>query len=339
MVAQAQDLSSCNTLRLTCQAEQVVVLESLEQMAELGCQLVQTPDFLALGGGSNVILPSTISSLVVRVALKGIALFESTADHWLIDVAAGENWHGLVVTATARGWWGLENLGLIPGTVGAAPVQNIGAYGVELCQRIESVTAWHVATQKYVTLSRAECEFGYRDSIFKRARRGEWLIVSVRFALPKAWQPVLTYPDLAKLALASQTATARPVSAQAVLDAVCEIRRGKLPDPVVLANAGSFFKNPVVSAAQHAALQARFAQLVSYPQQGGGFKLAAGWLIEHCGFRGFRSGSVGVHAQQALVLVNYGGARADELLTLAHAITEAVQKNFDVLLEIEPVIV
>jgi UDP-N-acetylmuramate dehydrogenase len=234
--------------------------------------------------------------------------------------------------------------------VGAAPVQNIGAYGVELCQRIASVTAWHVATQKYVTLSRAECQFAYRDSIFKRARRGEWLIVSVRFALPKAWQPVLTYPDLAKhpqLALApravtpqaSHTATAQPVSAQAVLDAVCDIRRRKLPDPALLGNAGSFFKNPVVSAAQHVALQARFAQLVSYPQQGGGFKLAAGWLIEHCGFKGLRSGAVGVHAQQALVLVNYGGAQADELLALARAITEAVQNKFGVLLEIEPVIV
>ena len=184
---QAQDLSSFNTLQLTCQAEQVVALESLEQVTELGRRLVQTPDFLALGGGSNVILPSTLSSLVVRVALKGIALVEDAADHWLIDVAAGENWHDWVVTATVRGWWGLENLGLIPGTVGAAPVQNIGAYGVELCQRLDSVTAWHVATQKYVTLSCAECEFGYRDSIFKRARRGEWLIVSLRFALPKAW--------------------------------------------------------------------------------------------------------------------------------------------------------
>jgi UDP-N-acetylmuramate dehydrogenase len=198
----------------------------------------------------------------------------------------------------------------------------------------------------------------------------------VRFALPKAWQPVLTYPDLAKhpqLASASQavtaqasptataqavtaqasptataqavtaqaspTATARPVSAQAVLDAVCDIRRRKLPDPAVLGNAGSFFKNPVVSAAQHVALQARFAQLVSYPQQGGGFKLAAGWLIEYCGFKGLRAGAVGVHAQQALVLVNYGGAQADELLALAHSIIQAVQKTFDVLLEIEPVIV
>ena len=363
MSAQVQDLSSFNTLHLTCLAEQVVVLESLEQLAELGRQLVQAPGFLVLGGGSNVILPSTLSSLVVRVALKGIALVESAADHWLIDVAAGENWHDWVVTATARGWWGLENLGLIPGTVGGAPVQNIGAYGVELCQRIASVTAWHVATQKYVTLSRAECEFAYRDSIFKRARRGEWLIVSVRFALPKVWQPVLTYPDLAKhsqLALAtravtaqashtataravtaqaSHTATAQPVSAQAVLDAVCDIRRRKLPDPAVLGNAGSFFKNPVVSAAQHMALQARFAQLVSYPQQDGGFKLAAGWLIEHCGFKGLRSGAVGVHAQQALVLVNYGGAQADELLALAHSIIQAVQKTFDVLLEIEPVII
>ena len=337
LIAQAQDLSSCNTLRLACQAEQVVDLQSLEQMNELGRELIQAPECLVLGGGSNVILPSKLSSLVVRVALKGIELVQSAAEHWLVDVAAGESWHDWVVTATARGWWGLENLGLIPGTVGGAPVQNIGAYGVELCQRIESVTAWHVAAQKYVTLSRAECEFGYRDSIFKRARRGEWLIVSVRFALPKAWQPVLTYPDLARhpqLALGAQTATA-----QAVLDAVCDIRRLKLPDPAVLGNAGSFFKNPVVSAAQYQALQARFAKLIAYPQPEGGFKLAAGWLIEYCGFKGLRSGAVGVHEQQALVLVNYGGAQADELLALAQKISQAVQNTFGVLLEIEPVVV
>jgi UDP-N-acetylmuramate dehydrogenase len=337
LIAQAQDLSSCNTLRLKCQAEQVVVIQSLEQMAELGRTLVQAPGFFVLGGGSNVILPGTLSSLVVRVALKGIELVQSAGDHWLIDVAAGENWHDFVVIATARGWWGLENLGLIPGTVGGAPVQNIGAYGVELSQRIESVTAWHVADQKYVTLPRATCDFGYRDSIFKRAKRGEWLIVSVRFALPKIWQPVLTYPDLAhhpQLVFGSQAMTA-----PTVLDAVCDIRRRKLPDPAVLGNAGSFFKNPVVSAAQHAALQARFAQLVSYPQQGGGFKLAAGWMIEHCGFKGQRSGAVGVHAQQALVLVNYGGAQAGELLEFANAISRAVLKTFGVLLDIEPVIV
>jgi len=361
--AQVQDLSSFNTLHLMCLAEQVVVLESLEQLAELGRQLVQAPEFLVLGGGSNVILPATLSSLVVRVALKGIAQVDSAGDHWLIDVAAGENWHDWVVTATARGWWGLENLGLIPGTVGGAPVQNIGAYGVELCQRIASVTAWHVATQKYVTLSRAECAFAYRDSVFKRARRGEWLIVSVRFALPKAWQPVLTYPDLAKhpqlaaaspavtaqasntataqpvSAQASNTATAQPVSAQAVLDAVCDIRRRKLPDPAMLGNVGSFFKNPVVSAAQHVALQARFDKLVAYPQKDGGFKLAAGWLIEQCGFKGLRSGAVGVHAQQALVLVNYGGAHAAELLALASTISQSVEKTFGVLLEIEPVVI
>ena len=337
LIAQAQDLSSCNSLGLTCHAENVVVLSRLEQMTELGRQLVNAPEFVVLGGGSNVILPSTLSSLVVRVALKGIELVQSTADHWLIDVAAGENWHDWVVTATAHGWRGLENLGLIPGTVGGAPVQNIGAYGVELCQRIESVTAWHVPEQKYVTLSRAECDFGYRDSIFKRAKRGEWLIVSVRFALPKAWQPVLTYPDLARhpqLALGSQA-----VTTQAVLDAVCEIRRRKLPDPAVLGNAGSFFKNPVVSAAQHVALQARFDKLVAYPQKDGGFKLAAGWLIEQCGFKGQRSGAVGVHAQQALVLVNYGGAHAAELLALASTIRQAVEKTFGVLLEIEPVLI
>lgn len=188
-----------------------------------------------------------------------------------------------------------------------------------------------------MTLSPAECDFGYRDSIFKRAKRGEWLIVSVRFSLPKLWQPVLTYPDLARhpqLALGSQA-----VTAQAVLDAVCEIRRRKLPDPAVLGNAGSFFKNPVVSAAQHAALRARFDKLVAYPQKDGGFKLAAGWLIEQCGFKGQRSGAVGVHAQQALVLVNYGGAHAAELLALASTISQAIEKTFGVPLEIEPVIV
>jgi UDP-N-acetylmuramate dehydrogenase len=337
LIAQAQDLSSCNTLQLQCHAKQVVVLQSLEQLEALGRELVRAPEFVVLGGGSNVILPSSLSSLVVRVALKGIELVESTADHWIIDVAAGENWHDWVATATARGWWGLENLALIPGTVGAAPVQNIGAYGVELCQRIESVTAWRVAQQKYVTLSRAECDFGYRDSIFKRAKRGEWLIVSVRFALPKAWQPVLTYPDLAghpQLAPGSQS-----VTAQTILEAVCDIRRRKLPDPAVLGNAGSFFKNPVVSAAQYQDLRARFAKLVAYQQPSGGFKLAAGWLIEYCGFKGQRSGAVGVHAQQALVLVNYGHAQADELLALASTVSQAVQKTFGVLLEIEPVIV
>jgi UDP-N-acetylmuramate dehydrogenase len=337
LIAQAQDLSSCNTLRLQCQAEQVVDLQSLEQMNELGRQLLDAPEFVVLGGGSNVILPSTLPSLVVRVALKGIELVQSTTDHWLIDVAAGENWHDWVVTATGRAWWGLENLGLIPGTVGGAPVQNIGAYGVELCQFIESVTAWRVAEQKYVTLSRAECDFGYRDSIFKRAKRGQWLIVSVRFALPKAWQPVLTYPDLAghpQLVLGSQA-----VTAQAVLDAVCDIRRRKLPDPAVLGNAGSFFKNPVVPVTQYQALQARFAKLVAYPQPDGSFKLAAGWLIEYCGFKGLRLGAVGVHAQQALVLVNYGHAQAEELLAFASTISQAVQTTFGVRLEIEPVIV
>ena len=337
MIVRAQDLSSFNTLRLQCQAEQVVVLQSLEQMSELGRELVRAPECLVLGGGSNVILPATLSSLVVRVALKGIELLESTADQWLIDVAAGENWHDWVVTATERGWWGLENLALIPGTVGAAPVQNIGAYGVELCQRLESVTAWHVATQRYVTLSHADCDFGYRDSIFKRAKRGEWLIVSVRFALPKAWQPVLTYPDLAghpQLALGSKS-----VTAQAVLEAVCDIRRRKLPDPAVLGNVGSFFKNPVVSATHYQALRERFTKLVAYPQPCGGFKLAAGWLIEYCGFKGLRKGAVGVHAQQALVLVNYGHAQADELLALADNIRQVVQKTFGVLLEVEPVVV
>ncbi len=338
LVPGPSDLTSFNTLGLACQADQVVVLQAHEQLPELGRQLLQSPDFFILGAGSNVVLPSQLAPLVVRVALKGIALIEERSEHVLVAVAAGENWHDWVASATARGWFGLENLGLIPGTVGAAPVQNIGAYGVELCERLHSVRAWQVAEQKFVTLSREECGFGYRDSVFKRAKRGQWLIVSVQFALPKAWQPVLTYPDLKKHASFAKLA-AHEVSAQMVLDAVCDIRRRKLPDPSVLGNAGSFFKNPLVSPAQYQALHARFPGLVAYPQADGGVKLAAGWLIEHRGFKGYRAGAVGVHAQQALVLVNYGGAQATELLALARKITQTVEQTFGVRLEIEPVVV
>ena len=339
---QTVSLDRLNTLGLACRAKRVLRLTSLSQLAQITALYRDHHDLFVLGGGSNVVLPAELNRVVVQVALKGIVLVEAYApgqdEAYRIDVAAGEGWHHWVETATKNGWLGLENLALIPGTVGASPVQNIGAYGVEVQERIESVTAWHIPEGRLITLSRAECAFAYRDSIFKRAVPGTWLIVSVRFLLPKRWAPVLTYPDLQKHpGLAS--INSEDVTARQVMDAVCDIRRTKLPDPAILGNAGSFFKNPIVSAAVYASLKQKFADLVAYAQPDGSFKLAAGWMIERAGWKGRRQGAVGVHDRQALVLVNYGGAQDAELLRLAQDVRSAVRAQFGVELEIEPVVV
>ncbi len=331
------DLTTQNTLRVACQAQNLVVLNSLAQLPGVTQLAATYQNVFVLGGGSNLILPPLWSALVLKVGFKGIALVSELPDCRLIDVAAGESWHGWVRDATLRGWSGLENLALIPGTVGAAPVQNIGAYGVELQDRIESVTAWNIPQGSFKTFSREECAFAYRDSIFKRAAPGTWLIVSVRFRLPKVWTPVLGYPDLQKH-FQIGSGEAQAPSAQQVFNAVCAIRCAKLPDPAELGNAGSFFKNPVIAADQHAQLLKMHPDVVSYPQSDGTYKLAAGWLIDRCGWKGRRVGAVGMHARQALVLVNYGGAQADEVLALARTVRASVQEMFGVELEMEPVI-
>ena len=330
------DLTTQNTLGLVCHARHLVALSSLAQLPGVTQLATAYQNVFVLGGGSNVVLPPLWSALVLKVEFKGVALVRESSDYWLIDVAAGESWHGWVRDATQRGWSGLENLALIPGTVGAAPVQNIGAYGVELQDRIESVTAWNIPQGSFKTFTWAECAFAYRDSIFKRAAPGTWLIVSVRFRLPKVWTSVLGYPDLQKHFRVG-TVDAQTPSAQQVFDAVCAIRRAKLPDPAELGNAGSFFKNPVVSAERHAQLLQAQPDLVSYLQPDGQYKLAAGWLIDQCGWKGRRVGAVGMHTRQALVLVNYGGAQADEVLALASAVGASVYERFGVVLELEPV--
>ena len=338
LICHAVDLSAMNTLGLACQAARVTDLSDLSQLPALSELARLSAPAVVLGGGSNLVLPARLERLVLRVLLKGITLVQERTDAWIIDVAGGENWHDFVTTSISRGWDGLENLALIPGTVGAAPVQNIGAYGVELDSRVESVTAWYIPEARLVTLKREDCGFKYRDSMFKQAGLGQWLIVSVRFSLPRPWQPVMGYPDLLRHPKLSATAP-EEICAKQIFDAVCDIRRAKLPDPTLLGNAGSFFKNPVVSQTQFDALKIRFADIVSYPQADGNFKLAAGWLIEQCGWKGRRLGRVGVHAHQALVLVNYGQAIAAELLDLAYAIRQSVSEQFGVMLEIEPVVV
>ncbi|MFM0735885.1 UDP-N-acetylmuramate dehydrogenase [Paraburkholderia xenovorans] len=291
---------------------------------------------LVLGGGSNVVLTRDFAGLALLVALRGRKLVREDDDAWYVEAAAGEPWHDFVAWTLAQGLPGLENLALIPGTVGAAPIQNIGAYGLEMGERFASLRAVELATGAVVELDAEACQFGYRDSFFKREGRDRFVIVSVTFRLPKVWTPRAGYADLARELAANGHAGAQP-GAQAIFDAVVAVRRAKLPDPLVLGNAGSFFKNPVVDAAQSDALKLKEPDLVSYPQADGRVKLAAGWLIDRCGWKGRSMGAAAVHERQALVLVNRGGASGEDVLALAQAIQQDVLARFGVKLEAEPV--
>ena len=297
---------------------------------------------LVLGGGSNLLLTRDPEGLVLHMGNQGIAIVGGDARQILVRAAAGESWHGLVQWTLAQGIGGLENLSLIPGSVGAAPIQNIGAYGVEVGTLIDSVRYFDFETGATVTLNRAGCEFGYRDSIFKRRLAGRAVIVDVTFALPLPWQPNLQYAEL-RQALAQGTSTSDAASAlpdaAAISAAVVAIRTRKLPDPAQIGNAGSFFKNPVVPASLHAQLAMQHPGLVAFAQADGSFKLAAGWLIDQCGWKGRSLGQAGVYEKQALVLVNRGGATGAEVLHLARMIKADVRSRFGVSLEAEPVII
>lgn len=327
-----QPVPLANTLGLLSHACCVVDVHDIDRVPELVRYHDSEHGVFVLGGGSNVVLPPLVRATILRVRLRGVRLVEANADSYIVEAAAGEPWHEFVELTVHNGWPGLENLALIPGTVGAAPVQNIGAYGVEVCERLHSVLAYDLAHATWCELSRDDCAFGYRDSMFKRSEPGRWVIVAVRFALPRAWRPVLQYPDLQACALLQEQATPR-----AILEAVCSIRRSKLPYPEDLPNAGSFFKNPVVSEAQYLDMKARDPDLPGWRQEAGGVKLPAAWLIERAGWKGRRFGPVGMHERHALVLVNYGGATADDVNALSEAVQQAVYARFGVRLEREPV--
>ena len=333
-LSQDQDLTPFNTLGLASRAQHLLRFGDEALLPELPELVRAYPRAMVLGGGSNVVLAQSLPGLVVKVETKGVRLLEQTSQERIVEARAGEVWHDFVAHCLAQGWPGLENLALIPGTVGAAPVQNIGAYGVELDQRFHSLLAWDLHTGKQVEMGARDCRFAYRDSVFKHDAPGRWLIVAVRFRLPIDWRAVLRYPDLQR----HPSLQHQPVQARLVFDAVCEIRRSKLPDPAVLGNAGSFFKNPVVEAAHYQRLKTQYPGLVAYAQPEGHYKLAAGWLIDQAGWNGRRVGPVGVHERQALVLVNHGGATADDVLGLAEQIKASVNQRFGVLLEQEPVV-
>lgn len=298
-------------------------------------QLGRAPKFI-LGGGSNIVLTRDMPQVVLKVEVKGIRLVETRENAWIVEAGAGESWHELVVWTLAHGLPGLENMALIPGTVGAAPVQNIGAYGVELKDRFESLDAVDLVTGRSVTLGPAICAFGYRDSVFKHSLANRSVITRVRLRLPRPWQPVVGYLDIARR-MHDEGVTAP--TAQQVADWVCAIRRAKLPDPATIGNAGSFFKNPVVSPEQCRDIIGRDPEIVHYPLPDGTIKLAAGWMIDACGWKGKTVGQAGVYEKQALVLVNRGGAIGSEVMTLARAIQESVYGRFGIRLEPEPVVV
>lgn len=291
---------------------------------------------LVLGGGSNLILSGDFDGLVLHLVNQGKMIVSEDDTHIVVRAQAGENWHEFVQWTLAQSLPGLENLSLIPGSVGAAPIQNIGAYGSELKDFFHSLTYFDFSNGETCVLDHDACRFGYRDSIFKHELRDRAVILDVSFALPKQWQPNLSYAELANELSANGlvTTTARDIS-----EAVIRIRRRKLPDPSIIGNAGSFFKNPIITKEAHAILLEKYPQLVSYVQPEGGVKLAAGWMIDQCGWKGKSLGAAGVHEKQALVLINRGGASGADVLKLAKAIQDDVQQRFGVKLEIEPVLV
>jgi UDP-N-acetylmuramate dehydrogenase len=293
---------------------------------------VQAVPLLVIGGGSNLLLTRDIPALVLRMATRGIRVLQDDGKHALVEAEAGEAWHPFVLWTLEHGLCGLENLSLIPGTVGAAPMQNIGAYGVEIKDVFAGLTALDRQTGELRDFNLEECNFAYRDSLFKH-ETGRWLILRVRFALSRVSHLKLDYGPVQQRLAGQGITEATPSD---VSRAICSIRREKLPDPAELGNAGSFFKNPLVSQALAAALQGLYPDLVAYPQADGQMKLAAGWLIDKAGWKGFRDGDAGVHKMQALVLVNYGGATGHDIANLALRIQQDIAQRFKVDLEMEP---
>lgn len=338
MIAQ-QSLAALNTLALEARAEFFAAPTRLDELMQtLAAARAKKLPITLLGEGSNVVLACDLAGLVLTPALKGMEVLIDKPDSVLVAAAAGEHFDDLVAWSIAQGYQGLENLSLIPGSVGAAPYQNIGAYGVELADVLVWVEAVQLSNGALRRFRQDECDFAYRDSLFKSVLPGAFVITRICLRLHKtsAHKPlVLHYADLAaRVAALPQAAQ----NAAGLRDIVCELRNSKLPNPAELANAGSFFKNPLVTAAAAELLQQQYPDVPVYLQADGRAKLAAGWLIEQAGFKGKRDGAVGMHAKQALVLVNYGGATGAEVLAYAATVRRSVQEKFGVTLEQEPVI-
>lgn len=325
-------LKDRNTFGLDSRAEFAYEITTAEQIPPLLQALKeQAISWRVLGGGSNVILPTHLLGATLLMNITGQAIENVDEKSTFVSVGAGENWHTFVTWTLDQGLPGLENLALIPGTVGAAPIQNIGAYGVEIGEYIDSIEAFDSKAHAFVTLTRDECQFAYRDSLFKQ-HPNRFIVTRVIFQIPKSWSARISYADLTKQ---FSDATAAPTP-KAIFAAVCQIRNQKLPDPKVIGNAGSFFQNPLIDIAHYESLIKQFPEIISYPATPGKRKLGAGWLIDHCGFKGLTLGPVGVYKHQALVIVHYGNGTAQDIMNIAKTIQEKVHDTFGVHLTIEP---
>lgn len=327
-----KSLQDYNSFGIDCLAHEFISVATLEELKSILQQRRGTPVFV-LGGGSNMLLLNDIETLVVHVNLKGITIVTENEEMVLIKAMAGENWHEFVMHCIAKNYGGIENLSLIPGNVGTAPIQNIGAYGVELKDVFHSCTAIHRETLEEKTFDLDACDFGYRNSIFKNQLKDSYIITSVTFRLKKKNHQLHTSYGAIQDQL-KQSEVEHPTIAD-VSDAVIAIRKSKLPDPAELGNSGSFFKNPIVDAETFQDFRRKFPDAPFYEVSATEFKIPAGWLIEQAGFKGMRYGDAGVHAKQALVLVNHGNATGQQIWELALAIQKEVKKKFDIYIQPE----
>jgi len=323
-------LKEYNTFGVECYAKRFVSIDSFYGLQQL---VNKEKDLFLISGGSNMLLTKNIDTLVALINIKGISIDKEDDGFVYLTVNSGENWHEFVLWCISQNYGGLENLSLIPGNVGTCPIQNIGAYGVEVKDTITKVEALHVESTKLETFSNAECDFGYRNSIFKNEAKGKYILTSVSFQLTKNQHQLNTSYGAIETALQEKNISSPTI--KDVSDAVISIRQSKLPDPKEIGNSGSFFKNPVITSSQFLELQSIYPTIPNYTISNTETKIPAGWLVEQCGFKGKRYGDAGVHEKQALVLVNYGNASGKEIFLLAKKIQQAVFEKFNIQLEIE----
>lgn len=332
-IQQNYPLKSLNTFGIDVNTRFFAELNSDDDIARLvGSGFLKDKNFMILNGGSNVLFTKDFDGVVVRIATKGIKLVSENEERAVVKVSAGENWHNFVLWCIGRDFGGLENLSLIPGNVGAAPIQNIGAYGVEQKDVFESLEALELETGKMRIFTLDECRFGYRASVFKQELKNRYIILSVTYKLSRQHSFKTEYGDIRRELIGIED---KDLTIKMISDAVCRIRNAKLPDPEKIGNAGSFFKNPTITQEDFLRLQQRYPGIPGYADGMGGVKVAAGWMIDHLGFKGFRHGDAGVCHTQALVLVNYGHATGKEILEIAQAIMQSVRENFGIDLEPE----
>ena len=329
MIEQNFSLKNYNSFGIDVVTESFVAIASEKQLVEL-LEAKKGSPFRILGGGSNILLTHDYKGLTIVMKNLGIALVEETTDSVILEVQAGENWHAFVLWALENDYGGIENLALIPGSVGAAPIQNIGAYGVELESVFHRCRVLDIETLSFKTFDKKACSFGYRNSIFKNELKGKVIITSVLLKLQKKPHKIQTHYGTLQSELEGKSKTI-----QTVAEAVIGIRKSKLPDPNEIGNSGSFFKNPIIPTSHFTKLLKKYPELPHYPNQDGHVKIPAAWMIDKLGFKGMRKGDAGIHEKQALVLVNYGNAKGTELLRLAKEIQKKVLEEFEILLEIE----